>query len=58
MNYINIQEKETHDYMKDTIDNCATEMISKITNYEEHISVKIKELENNLVIKIIKYVLI
>ena len=47
MNYINIQEKETHDYMKDAIDNCATEMISKITNYEEHISVKIKELENN-----------
>tara|TARA_B100001123_G_C15282752_1_gene1014559 strand:+ start:546 stop:1640 length:1095 start_codon:yes stop_codon:yes gene_type:complete len=54
MDYINIREKETHDYMKNAIDNCATEMMLKMTNYEEQItnyeermSTKIKELENN-----------
>ena len=54
MDFINFEDKETHDYMKNAIDNCATEMIEKITNYEIQMSSKIEELQNNLKSNFIK----
>ena len=54
MDFINLEEKETHEYMKTAIDNCATEMIDKVSNYEVQMSSKIEELQSNLASNFIK----